>query len=63
MPLYVYICDNPCCGHTLEVLQSMVKHAEDPYSYCPKCGALGVLMPQVTAPARTPGRWGDTNRI
>ena len=63
MPLFDFKCD--VCGYKEE--DKLVPNS-NPYR-CPKCAKTrinkttqyGLMIKQITAPARTPSRWGDTD--
>lgn len=56
MPLYVYECDEESCDYTLEEIRP-VEDRERPEA-CPAC-EFGFIRLVVTAPARTPNKWGN----
>ena len=56
MPIYVYECPN--CGEW-EMIAASSFDPDEWDVFCPECHT--VSKRKIAAPARTPGRWGDTN--
>lgn len=57
MPLFAYRCVDAACDH---ITEELFKVDEQPSEWgCEECGDRSTFIP--SRPARTVGRWGDTN--